>query len=53
MHTNVVDTHTVPSTVSLPTLDYLKANNNIQKAVADGVSELQVHSTVSLHALDY
>ena len=35
MHTNVTDTHTVPSTVSLPTLDHLKANENIQKAVAE------------------
>ena len=40
-HANVTDTHTVPSTVSLPTLDHLKANDNIQKAVVERLSELQ------------
>ena len=35
------DTYTVPSIVSLPTLDHLKANDNIQKAVAERLSELQ------------
>ena len=38
---NATDTHTVPSTVSLPTLDYLKANDCFQKAVAERLSELQ------------
>ena len=41
MHTQMSDTHTVPSTASLPTLDHLKANNNIQQAVAERLSELQ------------
>ena len=47
MHTQLPDTHTVPSTDSLPTLDHLKANNNIQQAVAERLSELQhLNSTV-------
>ena len=33
MHTRVTDIHTVPSTVSLPTHDHLKTNDNIQNAV--------------------
>ena len=41
IHTNVTDTHTVPSTVSLLTLGHLKANYNIQKVVAERLSELQ------------
>ena len=41
MHTNAADTHAVPSTVLLPTLDHLKANNSIQKAAAERLSELQ------------
>ena len=41
MHTQMADTHTVPSTASLPTLDHLKANHNIQQAVAERLSELQ------------
>ena len=41
MHTQLSDTHTVPSTVSFPTLDHLKANNNIQQAVAEKLSALQ------------
>ena len=32
-YTKVTDMHTVPSTVSLPPLDHLKANDTIQKAV--------------------
>ena len=41
MHTQMSDTHTVPSTVSLTMLDHLKANNNIQQAVSERLSELQ------------
>ena len=41
MHTNATYIHAVPSTVSLPTLDHLKANDSIQKAVAERLSELQ------------
>ena len=41
MHTNATDTHAVPSNVLLPTLDHLKANNSIQKAAAERLSELQ------------
>ena len=41
MHTNVTNIYAVPSTVSLPTLDRLRANDNIQKAVADRLTELQ------------
>ena len=40
-YTNATDIHAVPSTVSLPTLDHLKANDSIQKAVAERLSELQ------------
>ena len=40
MHTNATDTHAVLSTVSIPTLDHLKANNSIQKVV----SELQLRT---------
>ena len=40
-HTNVSDIHTVPSTASLPTLDHLKANDSMQKAVVERLSELQ------------
>ena len=41
MHTNVTDTHTITSTVSLPTLDHLKKNDSIQKVVVERLSELQ------------
>ena len=40
-HTNATDTHTVLSTVSLPTLDHLKANDSIQKALAERLSAIQ------------
>ena len=41
MHAIVTNTHTVLSTVSLPILEHLRANYNIQKAVADRLLELQ------------
>ena len=40
-HSNTTDPHTGPSTVSLPTLDHLRTNDNIQKVVADRLLELQ------------
>ena len=33
-HATVTNTHTAPNTVSLPTLDHLRTNDNIQKVVA-------------------
>ena len=38
---NVANTQAVPSNVSLPTLDHLRANDNIEKAVAVRLTELQ------------
>ena len=40
-HTQVANTDTVPSTALLPTLDHLKANDSIQNAVAERLSEFQ------------
>ena len=38
-HANVTKKQAVPSTGSLPTLEYLKTNDSIQKAVADRLSD--------------
>ena len=48
MHTNVTDTCTVPSTVSLPTLDYLKTYGNIQKVVVERLSKFQKLSSTGM-----
>ena len=47
-HTNVRDIHAVPSTVLLPTLGHLKANDTIQKAVVQRLSELQHLNSIGM-----
>ena len=41
MHTIAPSTHRVPSTVLIPTLEHLRAHDNMQKVVADRLAELQ------------
>ena len=47
-HSKVTDTHTEPITVSLPTLDYLKANDSIQKAVMERLLEFQYMNSTGM-----